>query len=389
MEKVNVSTILRKYTMIIALVLVVIFFQVATEGKILFPQNINNLISQNAYVFVLATGMLLCILTGGNIDLSVGSVVCFAGAVGAMMMDKSVNIWAATITMLIIGLLIGMWQGFWIAYIKVPPFIATLAGMYAFRGLSNVVLQGMTVSLKSETFIKVFGGGADCYVPDFFGGEGFNMTCMAAGCIAVILLVAMQLKNRINNKSRGYETAPLGGTVVRLALISAVILWLSYKLASYKGIPSALVWILLVLLIYGYLTTKTRIGRYLFAVGGNEKATRLSGINTKKVYFIAYANMGFLAALAGILTIARATSSQPTYGQGYEMDAIGACFIGGASAYGGVGSVTGVVVGATLMGVINMGMSIMGIDANYQKVVKGLVLLAAVAFDVLSKREKK
>lgn len=389
MEKVNVSTILRKYTMIIALVLVVIFFQVATEGKILFPQNINNLISQNAYVFVLATGMLLCILTGGNIDLSVGSVVCFAGAVGAMMMDKNINIWAATITMLIIGLLIGMWQGFWIAYIKVPPFIATLAGMYAFRGLSNVVLQGMTVSLKSETFIKVFGGGADCYVPDFFGGEGFNMTCMAAGCIAVILLVAMQLKNRINNKSRGYETAPLGGTVVRLALISAVILWLSYKLSSYKGIPAALVWILLVLLIYGYLTTKTRIGRYLFAVGGNEKATRLSGINTKKVYFMAYANMGFLAALAGILTIARATSSQPTYGQGYEMDAIGACFIGGASAYGGVGSVTGVVVGATLMGVINMGMSIMGIDANYQKVVKGLVLLAAVAFDVLSKREKK
>ncbi len=389
MEKVSVSTILRKYTMIIALVLVVIFFQIMTEGKILFPQNVNNLISQNAYVFVLATGMLLCILTGGNIDLSVGSVVCFAGGVGAAMMDKNVNIWAAVLTMLIIGLLVGMWQGFWIAYVKVPPFIATLAGMYAFRGLSNVVLQGMTVSIKSETFIKVFGGGAECYVPDLFGGEGFNMTCMIAGCIAVIVLVAMQLKNRINNKSRGYETAPLGGTVVRLVVISAVILWLSYKLASYKGIPSALVWILLVLLAYGYMTTKTRIGRYLYAVGGNEKATRLSGINTKKVYFIAYANMGFLAALAGILTVARASSAQPTYGQGYEMDAIGACFIGGASAYGGVGSVAGVVVGAALMGVINMGMSIMGIDANYQKVVKGLVLLAAVAFDVLSKREKK
>jgi len=389
MEKVNVSAILRKYTMIIALVLVVVFFQIMTGGKILFPQNINNLISQNAYVFVLSTGMLLCILKGGNIDLSVGSVVCFAGAIGAVMMDKNINVFAATLTMLIIGLLIGMWQGFWIAYVKVPPFIATLAGMYAFRGLSNVVLQGMTVSLKSDAFIKIFGGGADCYVPDFFGGEGFNMTCMIAGCLAVIVLIAIQLKNRINNKSRGYETAPLGSTVVKLAIISIVILWLSYKLASYKGIPSALVWILLVLLAYGYLTTKTRMGRYLYAVGGNEKATRLSGINTKRVYFIAYANMGFLAALAGILTIARATSSQPTYGQGYEMDAIGACFIGGASAYGGVGSVTGVVVGATLMGVINMGMSIMGIDANYQKVVKGLVLLAAVAFDVLSKREKK
>lgn len=376
--------------MIMALVLMVILFSITTGGKILFPQNINNLISQNAYVFVLATGMLLCILTGGNIDLSVGSVVCFTGAVGAMIMDKDVNFLAAVLAMLVIGILIGMWQGFWIAYVKVPPFIATLAGMYAFRGLSNVVLQGMTVSVKSETFVRMFGGGADCYVPDFLGsGEGINMTCMVAGCIAVIVLIAVQLKNRINNKSRGYETAPLGSTIVKLVLISAAILWVTYKLASYKGIPTVLIWILLVLLIYGYLTTKTRVGRYLYAVGGNEKATRLSGINTKRVYFIAYVNMGLLAALAGVLTIARLTTAQPTFGQGYEMDAIGACFIGGASAYGGIGTVPGVVVGAMLMGVINQGMSIMGIDPNYQKVVKGLVLLAAVAFDVLSKREKK
>ncbi len=390
MGKAYVSAFFRKYTMIMALVLIVLFFSITTEGKILFPQNINNLISQNAYVFVLATGMLLCILTGGNIDLSVGSVVCFTGAVGAMVMDKDVNFLAAVLTMLVIGILIGIWQGFWIAYVKVPPFIATLAGMYAFRGLSNVVLQGMTVSVKSETFVRVFGGGADCYVPDFLGnGEGINMTCMVAGCIAVIVLIAVQLKNRINNKSRGYETASLGSTIVKLALVSAAILWVTYKLASYKGIPTVLIWILLVLLIYGYLTTKTRIGRYLYAVGGNEKATRLSGINTKGIYFLAYVNMGLLAALAGVLTIARLTTAQPTFGQGYEMDAIGACFIGGASAYGGIGTVPGVVVGAMLMGVINQGMSITGIDPNYQKVVKGLVLLAAVAFDVLSKREKK
>lgn len=376
--------------MIMALILIVLFFSITTEGKILFPQNINNLISQNAYVFVLATGMLLCILTGGNIDLSVGSVVCFTGAVGAMVMDKDVNFPAAVLTMLVIGILIGMWQGFWIAYVKVPPFIATLAGMYAFRGLSNVVLQGMTVSVKSETFVRVFGGGADCYVPDFLGnGEGINMTCMVAGCIAVIVLIAVQLKNRINNRSRGYETASLGSTIVKLALVSAAILWVTYKLASYKGIPTVLIWILLVLLIYGYLTTKTRIGRYLYAVGGNEKATGLSGINTKRIYFLAYVNMGLLAALAGVLTIARLTAAQPTFGQGFEMDAIGACFIGGASAYGGIGTVPGVVVGAMLMGVINQGMSIMVIDLNYQKVVKGLVLLAAVVFDVLSKREKK
>lgn len=390
MDKAKVSAALKKYTMIIALVLVTLFFYWKTGGKILLPQNVNNLISQNAYVYVLATGMLLCILTGGNIDLSVGSVVCFAGGIGAMMMDKGVNVWVAVIAMLAIGIVVGIWQGFWIAYIKVPPFIATLAGMYAFRGLSNVVLGGMTVSITNQTFINVFGGGADCYVPDFLGNsENLNMTCMLAGVLAVVIFVGLQIKGRINNKRRGYVTAPFAGELVKMIAISAVILWLTYKLACYKGIPTALVWLVIVVLIYGYVTTKTRIGRYLYAVGGNEKATRLSGINTKKVYFLAYVNMGMLAALAGILTIARATSAQPTYGQAYEMDAIGACFIGGASAYGGIGTVPGVIVGATLMGVINMGMSIMGIDANYQKVVKGLVLLIAVIFDVVSKKEKK
>lgn len=375
--------------MIIALVLVVAFFYWSTDGKILYAQNINNLISQNAYVFVLATGMLLCILTGGNIDLSVGSVVCFAGGIGAVMMDKNMSPWLAVIVMLIVGLLVGMFQGFWIAYIKVPPFIATLAGMYAFRGLSNVVLQGYAVSVSDTTFLNVFGGGADCYVPNFLGGEALNLTCLAAGILIAVFYIFITIKNRIRKKTKGYATEPFAGELIKMILISAVIIWLFYKLANYKGIPSALVWIALVLLVYAYITSKTTIGRYLYAVGGNEKATRLSGVNTKKVYFFAYANMGLLAGLAGILTIARATSAQPTYGQGYEMDAIAACFIGGASAYGGVGSVVGMVVGATLMGVINQGMSIMGMEANYQKVVKGLVLLIAIIFDVMSKKEKK
>lgn len=390
MEKTKISSFLQKYTMIIALVLITIFFSVVTEGKILLPQNINNLISQNAYVYVLATGMLLCILTGGNIDLSVGSVVCFAGGIGAMLMDKGLNVWVAVIVMLIVGIIVGIWQGFWIAYVNVPPFIATLAGMYAFRGLSNVVLGGMTVSITNETFINVFGGGADCYIPDFIGAsDSLNMTCMLAGVIAILIYIGIQLKGRMDRKKRGYETTAFAGELIKMIVISAVILWVTYKLSSYKGIPTVLIWILLVILVYGYITTKTRIGRYLYAIGGNEKATRLSGINTKKVYFLAYVNMGMLAALAGILTIARATSAQPTYGQAYEMDAIGACFIGGASAYGGIGNVPGVIIGATLMGVINMGMSIMGMDANYQKVVKGLVLLLAVIFDVVSKKEKK
>ena len=389
MEKIKVTGILKKYTMIIALILVILFFQIGTGGKILFAQNINNLISQNAYVFVLATGMLCCILTGGNIDLSVGSVVCFTGGIGAAMMASGTNMVVAVLVMLVVGLLVGMFQGFWIAYIKVPPFIATLAGMYAFRGLSNVVLQGFAVSVTDTAFLNIFGGGADCYVPDFLGSGELNVTCLVVGIVVVALYILMTVKGRISRKAKGYEVAPLTGEAIKTVLICAVVIWLFYKLANYKGISAALIWIALILMIYAYITTKTTIGRYLYAVGGNEKATRLSGVNTKKVYFIAYANMGLLAGLAGVLTIARAASAQPTYGQGYEMDAIAACFIGGASAYGGVGSIMGMVVGATLMGVINQGMSIMGINANYQSVVKGVVLLVAIIFDVMSKKEKK
>ena len=388
MDKAKLMNGVKKYTMIIVLVLVTLFFTWQTGGKILLPQNVSNLISQNAYVFVLATGMLLCILTGGNIDLSVGSVVCFAGAVGATLMEsKGMNPWAASIMMLLIGLLIGAWQAFWIAYVHVPPFITTLSGMLVFRGLSNVVLNGLTVSLTNAGFVKVFGGGAECYIPDFLGGNGFNITCMLVGVIACVIYVLVQIKNRMNRAKKGYEMEALSAMVIRTVIICAVILVFMFRLAQYKGIPTALVWVALVVLIYGYITSKTTTGRYFYAVGGNEKATKLSGINTNKVYFIAYTNMGFLAALAGMLTIARMTSAQPTYGQNYEMDAIGACFVGGASAYGGTGTVPGVIIGALLMGVLNLGMSIMGIDQNIQKVVKGLVLLAAVIFDVVSKRK--
>ena len=388
MDKANMKAVLQKYTMIIVLVLVTLFFTWKTGGKILLAQNISNLISQNAYVFVLATGMLLCILTGGNIDLSVGSVVCFVGAVGAVLMENfKMNMGVAVIAMLVIGTLIGAWQGYWIAFVRIPPFITTLSGMLVFRGLSNVVLNGLTVSLNSEAFIKIFGGGANCFVPDFFGVEGFNLTCMLAGVLAAAIYILLQVKGRMSRVKKGYEVDPISGMLVKTVLISAVILVFAYKLSRYKGIPSALLWVLIVVLVYGYITSNTTTGRYFYAVGGNEKATKLSGINTDKVYFIAYLNMGFLFVLVGMLTIARMTSAQPTYGQNYEMDAIGSCFIGGASAYGGVGTVPGVIVGAILMGVINLGMSIMGVDANYQRVVKGLVLLAAVIFDVVSKRE--
>ena len=387
MKSANVS-FLKKYMMVIALIIVVVLFSVGTNGKILYAQNINNLISQNGYVFVLAAGMLLCILTGGNIDLAVGSVVCFTGAIGGVMMSKGQPFLLAVIVMLLVGLAIGMFQGFWIAWVSVPPFIATLAGMYAFRGLSNVVLNGYAVGVNNTTFLNVFGGGADCYIPDFLNGSSLNMTCMVVGIAATLIIVILSLGGWASSAKKGVHTGSLATLMVKVVIISALILWITYELASYKGIPTVLIWISLVLLVYGYITTNTAIGRYFYAVGGNEKATRLSGVNTKLVYFIAYANMGLLAGLAGILTIARASSAQPTYGQGYEMDAIAACFIGGASAYGGVGKITGVIVGATLMGVINQGMSIMGVSANYQRAVKGIVLLVAVLADVLSKREK-
>lgn len=383
-NKVKVYEVLKKYTMVIVLVAVVVLFAVNTGGKMLLPQNVNNLIAQNAYVFVLATGMLFCILTGGNIDLSVGSVVCFIGAVGGkMMVTNGMNSYLSMLVMVLVGILIGAWQGFWIAYVRIPPFIVTLAGMLVFRGLSNVVLDGMTLAPMPDDFLGLFNN----YVPDFFGMEGFNMTCFLVGVIVCVLYVLMVFKGRITRAKKGYRVEPLSGTLIKMVLICAAVLAFMFRLAQYKGIPNSLVWIAIVIAIYTYISSKTTVGRYFYAVGGNEKATKLSGINTNRVYFLAYLNMGFLAAIAGMVTTARLNSSNPTAGTNFEMDAIGACFIGGASAYGGTGTVPGVIIGALLMGVLNLGMSIMGVDQNMQKVVKGLVLLAAVIFDVVSKRK--
>jgi putative multiple sugar transport system permease protein len=383
-NKIKLSEGLKKYTMIIVLLVVVILFTVNTGGKMLLPQNVNNLIAQNAYVFILATGMLFCILTGGNIDLSVGSLVCFIGAVGGtMMITFGINPYLSLLAMAIIGILAGAWQGFWIAYVRIPPFIVTLAGMLMFRGLSNVVLQGMTLSPIPDPFLSLF----NSYVPDIFGMEGFNLTCFLIGVIACLVFIVLELLSRRRRQQKGYHVDPLFGTIVKLSLISLVILAFMYKLAKYKGIPNALIWVAVIIGIYSYISSKTTTGRYFYAVGGNEKATRLSGIDTNKVYFLAYLNMGLLAAVAGMVTVARLNSANPTAGNNYEMDAIGACFIGGASAYGGTGTVPGVIVGATLMGVLNLGMSIMGVDQNLQKVVKGAVLMAAVIFDVVSKRK--
>ena len=415
MQKHKVGAFFQKYTMIIALVAVTIVFAnwPGKEGMILLPSNLNGLIAENAYVFVLATGMLLCILTGGNIDLSVGSVVCFTAAIGCVMMAAGANMLLTVLVMLLIGLAIGAFQGFWIAKVRVPAFIATLAGMYAFRGFSNVVLNGYRVDISNETFLMLFGNGKSSFIPDVIGQANpgldavftkdnaflagllgpnfvtkFNLTCMCIGILAVIAFAVFRVRKiLVQKKLNIHQSIP--GQIFSLIVISALVLWVSYKLACYRGFPMVLIWIGLVLGIYAYITTKTPIGRHLYAVGGNEKATALSGVKTRNVYWFAYANIGLLAGLAGILTAGRAKGIDPVYGEGYEMDAIASCFIGGASAYGGTGKVSGMIIGAILMGVINKGMIIVGVDTNYQKVVKGIVLLLAVMFDVLSKRQKR
>ena len=381
----KVKSFIKKYTMVLALVVVFIFFTILTDGKLVLAQNISNLLLQNAYVLVMACGMLLCILTGGNVDLSVGSTLCLSAGLAAKIMDMGKSPFLAIVVSLAVSVVIGVWQGWLIGYIHIPPFICTLAGMFLFRGLARVVLDSRTISVMNDKFNNLF----TSYIQ--ISGVDEKGNCKSAIVVGIVVAVALLIYTFISmakKKKQGIAGSAVG-SLVKIIVIDVLIVLYAIKLSQYKGIPVMLIWILVVVLIFAFFTSSTVFGRYFYAVGGNEKATKLSGIDTNKVYFLAYTNMGFLAALAGMITIARLTSAQPTYGQNYEMDAIGSCFIGGASAYGGIGTVPGVIVGAVLMGVINLGMSLMGVDANMQKVVKGAVLLAAVIFDVVSKRGGK
>ncbi|NBK17517.1 multiple monosaccharide ABC transporter permease [Anaerotruncus sp. 1XD42-93] len=380
--------ILKKNTMLIALVVIMLLFQVlisaAGKGSLFAPANVTNLILQNSYVVILAVGMLLCILTGGNIDLSVGSVVALVGAIaGVMIVNHKMNVYLTIITCLLMGILIGAWQGFWIAYVRIPAFIVTLAGMMLWRGLALIVLDGLTISPFPDEYLR--------YFSSFLPGSGaeksliFGVT-VAVGAVLCAVYVVQQLAERNKKARKNYELAPAGMLWGRLVLICAVAMALSFLLGKNKGIPVVLILLGVIVLVYSYYTQNTVPGRYLYAMGGNEKAAKLSGINTNRTLFFAYTNMGFLSAVAALVCIARFNSAAPSAGTNYELDAIGACYIGGASAYGGTGTIGGAVIGAIFMGVLNNGMSILGIDSNWQRAVKGLVLLAAVVFDVLSKK---
>ena len=377
----NTKTFIKKYTMVIALVVVFILFAALTGGRLLYPQNMSNLLLQNAYVLVMACGMLLCILTGGNIDLSVGSTVCLVGAIAAQMLTKDTNAILVIIIGLLISIAIGVWQGFWIGKIHIPPFICTLSGMFLFRGLGRAILGSKTVAINNKTFLDIFASYIE--LPGLDSGE-VKWSAFVVGIIVAAFLLVNTFLNRSKKAKKGYKQASAVSEFGKIAVIDVLILLYTWKLSHYKGIPVMALWVLAVVLIYAFITSKTAFGRYFYAVGGNEKATKLSGINTEKVYFMAYTSMSLLAGLSGLLMAARIGSVNGDTGNAFEMDAIGSCFIGGASAYGGSGNVPGIMVGAILLGVINQGMSIIGLDNNWQYVVKGAVLLVAVIFDVVS-----
>jgi putative multiple sugar transport system permease protein len=376
---------IRQYAMLIALVVIMVFFQITTDGILLVPMNVTNLILQNAYVFILAIGMTLCILAGGNIDLSVGSVVAFIGALsGAFIVTMKMSVGLGLALALVTGLLIGIWQGYWIAYVRIPAFIVTLAGMLIFRGLTIFMLKGLTIGPFPESFQTISSG----FMPDFFGASGgiFNITAIAAGVIVAALYILSSLRRRVARKREGFENSSMPLFIAQLVAISAVIMLIAFWLAAYKGLPVVFLIILVLVAAYTFFTNRTVPGRYFYAMGGNEKAAKLSGIDTNKILFFAYVNMGVLAAIAGVAFTSRLNAASPQAGIGFELDAIAACFIGGASAYGGIGTIIGSIIGALVMGVLNNGMSIMGVGSDIQQVIKGLVLLLAVAFDVMSKK---
>ena len=380
MEK--VGKIFKEHTMQIVLVLVVIFFAITTDGSILSPMNFEALITQNAYVFILATGMFMCMLIKGNIDLSVGATVCLVDAIGAyMMVNMGISVPVAMISMLLIGAVIGAVLGWLIAYLNIPPWIATLGGFLAFRGLGTIIVsKASTTSSISINDIEGFKNLFNSHIP--------KALCIPIGVVCCALFVFLQFKSRATKIKKGYEAESLVAVIVRCVIISAVILLFSYKYANAIGIPMVLVWVAVVLLAYDFVSSKTVLGRYFYAMGGNMEATRLSGINTKFVLFFAYFNMQVLSVVAGWTSLAKLSTANGYMGNNYEMDAISACIVGGVSAYGGSGTVFGAIIGATLIGVINLGMSLVNLDNNWQKVVKGLVLLVAVVFEIFNNRKK-
>ncbi|MEY2890494.1 MAG: hypothetical protein RJA98_402 [Pseudomonadota bacterium] len=374
---------LRDYGMLISLVAIMAFFQVMTDGTLMQPLNLTNLVLQNSYIVIMALGMLL-VIVAGHIDLSVGSVVGFVGALAAVLMvNYGWHYLPTTLVCLAVGGLIGAAQGYFVAFFRIPSFIVTLAGMLVFKGLALALLQGQSVGPFPETFQALSSG----FIPDVFSGESLRLLSLLLGVVVAALLAVAGLRTRANQLKHGVVSEPAAFFYGKLAIFSALLVGFSYLLASYKGLPNVLIVMALLIALFDFVTSRTTIGRRIYALGGNEKAAKLSGIRTERLSFYTFVNMGVLAALAGLVFAARLNTATPKAGLGFELDVIAACFIGGASASGGVGKVMGAVIGAFIMGVMNNGMSIMGIGIDYQQVIKGLVLLAAVFVDVYNKNK--
>src|SRR5450830_1595314 len=374
---------MREYGMLLSLVAIMAFFQVMTDGTLMQPLNLTNLVLQNSYVVIMALGMLM-VIVAGHIDLSVGSVVGFIGALAAVLMvNYEVNFILTTVICLTLGGVIGAAQGYWVAFYKIPSFIVTLAGMLVFRGLALAVLGGSSVGPFPAEFQLLSTG----FIPDPFAGETLRITSLIAGILMALVLLVTKVRGRAERVKHGMDSEPYVFFILKNLVFAAMIAAFSYLLSTYKGLPNVLIVMLLLMLVYDFVTSRTTIGRRVYALGGNEKAARLSGINTERLTFYTFINMGVLAALAGLIFAARLNTATPKAGLGFELDVIAACFIGGASASGGVGRVMGAVIGAFIMGVMNNSMSIMGIGIDYQQVIKGLVLLAAVFLDVYNKNK--
>ena len=379
----------KQYGIVGALVVIVLVFEFLTKGVLLKPNSFVSLIQQNAYVIILAIGMVMVIIAT-HIDLSVGSIVAFVGGVCAILMERQgVNWMLAILISLVVGLIIGCWQGFWVAYVGIPGFITTLAGMLIFRGLATVIV-GESVPITSPEFRGI----ARNYLPQLLGWWGpFDGLTIVVGIACIALFAWSQLRRRGKVAKAGLTPEPMALTVTKIVIATLLIGFVTHLLAlsghaDQGGIPIMLVILGVLVFVYNFILTRTVFGRHVYAVGGNRKAAILSGINTKRVDFTLFVHMGFLSAIAAVCVLSRLSSATAQAGMEFEMDAIAACFIGGTAVTGGVGTIPGAVVGALVMGVINQGLSIMGVDTAVVKTIKGLVLLGAVAVDILSKRKK-
>lgn len=387
MESKKINLDMKKYGMILAMIAIFIVFNILSGGKNATPMNINNLVMQNGYVVILATGMLLCTLTG-NVDLGVGSIVALTGAICAIMvLDYNIPVPVAFLIVIVVGLLCGMFAGFFIAFLDIPPFIVTLATMLMGRGLTYVALKAQTKGPLPNSYTMVGAG----YLPTINIGTSdapVDLLSILVAAVASVFIILSELKSYRTKRKYGFDVNPLWQIAIKDAVILAILWFFMIKLATYRGMPIVLLLMAIIVGIYHFITTKTVAGRHIYALGGNAKAARLSGINTRKVFFWVYTNMGLLSAIAGIVLSARNASATPKAGDGFEMDAIASCYIGGAATSGGIGTIIGAVVGALIMGILNNGMSLIGWSTDIQKVVKGLVLLGAVTVDLVSKRKK-